>query len=114
MAYGTRIAFDAVREVAFGSITGSYTTLGTPLTRHARIAYFANSTDGAIYISMDGVTNHILLAPNSFQLFDFAANLIRDDGLFISQDTQFYVKSAGALTKGEVAIEIITGQGAPA
>ena len=114
MAYGTRIAFDSVREAAFGTITGSYLPIGAPLTRHARIAYFGNSTDGFVYVSLDGVHNHILLAPNSFQLFDFAANLIRDDGLFISQETQFYIKSAGSLTEGEVYIEIVTGIGAPA
>ena len=114
MAYGTRIAFDAVREAAFGSITGSYTPIGAPLAKHARIAYFGNSTDGAVYVSLDGVTNHMLLAGNSFQLFDFAANLIRDDGLFVAQETQFYIKSAAVLTKGEIYIEIITGIGAPA
>lgn len=114
MAYGTRIAFDTVRELAFGSIIASYTAVGTPLTRHARIISFNNSTDAFIYISLDGVNNHLLLAPNSFQLFDFSANLIRDDGLFVAEGTQFYVKTAGAPTKGEVWIEVITGIGAPA
>ncbi len=114
MAYGTRIAFDEVREAAFGAITGSYTPIGPPLTRHARIVYFGNSTDGLIYVSLNGTTNHLLIAPNAFQLFDFAANLIRDDGLFVSQETQFYIKSAGALTKGEFWIEVVTGIGAPA
>lgn len=114
MAYGTKVSFDAIREVAFGSITASYVALGTPLGRHARIISFNNSTDQAIYVSLNGTTDHIKVASNSFQLFDFSTNKIRDDGLFVAEETQFYVKYAAALTRGAFWIEVITGVGAPA
>lgn len=108
MAYGTRVQFEAVREVGFGSISGSYSTVGSPLADHARIIRFVNTTDADVYISSDGTTNNIRLAPNSFILLDFSTNKIRDDGLFVSINTQFWVKQqSGAPTKGAVWLEVI-------
>lgn len=112
MAFGTRVQFDAVRELAFSGISGSYATVGTPLTDHARIINFNNSTNVDIYISLDGTTNNLRLAANTFQLFDFSTNKIQDDGLFVPIGTQFYAKQvSGAPASGTVWIEVISGAG---
>lgn len=112
MAYGTRAQFDAVRELAFGSISGSYAALGTALTDHARIVRIANGTDAQIYVSVDGSTNNFRLAANSFALFDFSTNKIRDDGLFVAVGTQFYAKQvSGAPTSGAVWVEVVSAAG---
>lgn len=112
MAYGIRAQFDAVREVAFGGISGTYAAIGTALTDHARIIRIANSTNAEIYVSLDGTTNNFRLAINSFALFDFSTNKIRDDGLFVAVGTQFYVKQvSGAPTSGSVWVESIFATG---
>lgn len=112
MAYGTRAHFDAVREVAFGSISGTYAAVGSALTDHARIIRFVNSTNAEVYISADGATNNLRLAAGSFALFDFSTNKIQDDGLFVSIGTQFYVKQvSGAPGSGAVWVEVINGTG---
>ena len=112
MAYGTRAEIDAVRELAFGSISGSFTAVGTPLTQHARVVIFTNSSNAEIYISTDGTTNNLRLASNSFKLIDFSTNKIRDDGLFVSIGTQFYTKQvSGAPSSGAVWIEVIYAAG---
>lgn len=112
MAFGTRAQIDTIRELAFGSISGSYATVGTPLTDHARLARIVNSTDAQVYISDDGVNNKLRLAANSYILFDFSANKIRDDGLFFPVGSQFYVKQvSGAPTTGSVWVEIVYATG---
>lgn len=112
MAYGTRAKFDAIRELAFGGISGAYAAIGGPLTDHARIIRFVNSTNAEIYITTDTSENEIRLAASSFVLFDFSTNKIRDDGLFVHIGTQFYAKQvSGAPTSGGVWIEVISAEG---
>lgn len=112
MAYGRRVNFEAVREVAFGGIGAAYAALGTALTDHARIISISNSTDAEVYISFDGVNDHIRMAANSFQLFDLTANKVRDDGYFIANGTIIYQRRvAGAPTSGAVWVEIVIATG---
>ena len=112
MAYGTRATFDAVRELAFGSVGASYTAVGSALSDHARIVCMNNSTNEDVYISVDGTTNNFRLAANSFRLIDFSSNKIRDDGLFVSIGTVFYAKRvSGAPTSGTVWIEVTFATG---
>jgi len=108
MAYGRRVQFEAVREAAFGAIGAAYAALGAVLTDNARIISITNSTDAEVYISFDGVNNHIRLAANSFKIFDLTANKVRDDGYFIATNTQIYqMRVAGAPTVGSLWVEVI-------
>ena len=110
MAFNTRVNFDPVRELAFGGISGTYAAVGTPLTNPSRMVAFNNATDVMVYISFDGVNNHLKLASNSFKLFDFATNRIQEDGFFVSIGTQFYVKQvSGAASTNGVWIEVCYG-----
>lgn len=113
MAYGTRAAFEAVREVAFGSVTGAYTAVGTATTDQTRIVHIVNTLSTDVYISLDGITDHLRIAGGGFVLFDFSSNKVHDDGLFLKEGTVFYVKqtSAGAPASGNLWIEIAYGQG---
>lgn len=112
MAYGTRAAFEAVREVAFGSIGASYAAVGSAITDHARLIRIVNATDAQVYISVDGTTNQIRMAANSFFIMDFSANKVRDDGLFLPVGTVFYAKQvSGAPTTGGLWIEVVYAQG---
>lgn len=112
MAFGTKVAFEAVREVAAASITASYTAVGTATLDHARLISISNGTNAEVYISIDGVVNHLRLASNSFKLFDFTSNKVMDDGLFLAQGTIFYIKLVGAAaTTGSVWIEVAYASG---
>lgn len=112
MTYGTKATFEAVREVAFGSIGSSYAALGSALTDHARLVRFVNTSDAEVYISLDGSTNHIRLGMGSFFLIDLTANKVRDDGFFISVGTIFYQKYvSGAPTSGNLWIEVLYAEG---
>jgi hypothetical protein len=112
MAFGTRAQFDAVRELAFGSITTSYAAVGAALTDHARLVVITNSSDAEVHVSLDGTTNNLRLAANSFKLFDFSTNKIRDDGLFVTMGTVFYAKRvSGAPSTGAVWIEVVSATG---
>ncbi len=112
MAYGTRAIFEAVRELAFGGIGAAYAVVGTSLTDHARLVRFVNTTDAEVYVSTDGVIDHIRMAAGSFFILDFSANKVRDDGLFLPIGTQFQVKrQAGAPTSGSFWIEVVAATG---
>lgn len=112
MAFGTRAKFDAVREVAFGGISGTYAVVGSPLTDHARIIRFVNSTNVEVYITTDPTLDQIRMAASSFVLYDFSTNRIQNDGLFVHIGTQFYVKQvSGAPASGGVWIEVISAEG---
>lgn len=112
MAFGTRVKFDAVREIAFGDVSASYAALGTPLNDHCRLIKFNNGLDASVYISFDGVHNHLRLPPNSFSLFDLSANKIRDDGLFIAAGTQIYIKEvSSSVSSGACWVEVMVAEG---
>lgn len=112
MAYGTRVKFDPVREIAFGDISGTYATVGTPFTDHVRLINFNNSTGQDLYISFNGVDDHLRIASNSFKLFDLSANRIREDGLFLAVGTQIYVKIVSAsVVAGNFWVEVLSAEG---
>jgi len=112
MAFGTRVAFEEIRELDFGDISGTYVALGIPLTQHTRLISLSNSTDEELYISFNGTTNHLRLAHNSFKLFDLSANKVRDDGLFIAAATQVYVKEVSSTpSSGSVWMEVLYAEG---
>ncbi len=112
MAYGTRAQFEAIREVAFGSIGANYAAIGTAITDHAREVRIVNGTDDEVYISIDGTTDHIRMAANSFYVIDFSSNKIRDDGLFLPIGTIFSQKRvSGAPTSGALWIEVLFAAG---
>lgn len=112
MSYGRRVSFEAVREAAFGAIGVNYAAIGSVTTDYTRIVSFFNSTDADVYISLDGVTNHLRIASGTGQVIDLTANKVRDDGLFIKLGTQFYQKRAGgAPTTGNVWIQTVSAAG---
>lgn len=111
MAYGTRAAFEAVKEIAFGSVGAAYTAVGTAIADHARLVRIVNNMDTQMYISTDGATDMIRMAAGSFFIMDLSSNKVRDDGLFLPVGTQFYVKQVVAPSSGNLWIEVLYAQG---
>jgi hypothetical protein len=112
MSYTTQAKMDAIRSVPFGSITGSFVALGTPLQFPARIACFTNTTDQDMFLSTDGSTSQIFVPAGSFKLFDITTNHrpVNHDDFVFAIGTQFSVKYASAPSKGGVYIEILYAQ----
>lgn len=106
-----KVYFDSLRSLAFGSISGTYAAVGTPLGFPARIICFTNRTVGDMIFSTDNTdaAGQILVPAGSFKLYDMTANLVpsKDDGFFIAKGTQFYVKQVAAPVSGAVYIEIV-------
>lgn len=105
---------DALRSKAFGSITGSYTTLGTALTHLWRMFKVTNSTNGDLLISFDGTTDNLFIPANSFTLYDLSTNappIAEVDNLVLGIGTQFYVKQSSAPSSGSLYLEGLYARG---
>lgn len=109
MTYGIHAIFDTLREVTSGSIAAQYTAVGTALAHEARMVQIVNSTDKALYISIDASTNIMRIPAGVTQNLDLCTNKVKDDGFFIAVGTQFYVNrtEAGAPGSGSIAIQVI-------
>lgn len=107
MAYGTRAGFEPLRSVAFGSLTGTYAPLGSIFSGHVRIATFNNSTNQDVLFSLDGTTDHIRIVAGTSRVFEFATNRISEDGFFLPEGTQIYVKYATSPSSGAAWVETV-------
>jgi hypothetical protein len=95
---------EALRSLAFGSISGTYANLGSATTHPISMANIANTTDKDLIFSWNGgTTDHMRLGPNTVRPIPLAAlQLLKQTG------AQFAVKDAGsATTTGAAIVEII-------
>lgn len=115
MTYGIHARFDTLREVLSASIAAAYTAVGAALTHEARMIQVVNSTDKALYISIDAATNIMRIPAGVTQNLDLCSNEVRDDGFFVPVGTQFYVNrtEAGATASGSIAIQVIYADPTP-
>ncbi|MCE5319435.1 MAG: hypothetical protein LLG04_18975 [Parachlamydia sp.] len=113
MAFGTRLRWEELRSLAFGGIGAAFAVIGGPTLHHTRMLQFFNSTDKEVLISDDGITTEISLPSNTGLIIDCTANKVRDDGLFVHRETQFWVKqgSAGAPGSGKVTLSVMYADG---
>lgn len=103
---GVRLKPEEVREVAFGALTNSFVNLGAAISRPLNEITFINETNAAVYVSLDGTTNHWRISPGTCRTIDVKAN----DGYF-EEGQQFSVKYATAPTgpaDSVFAIETLT------
>lgn len=84
---GNSIKVEAIREVAFGSITNAFLPLGSIFTRDAFRLWMTNNTDVDIYISVDGSTDNMKFPAYSVRALDEKTN-----DMFRKKGTQFYIK----------------------
>lgn len=105
------VRFDPVRSLAFGSITGSYQTLGTAFTHAMRVLHFINDTDGDMMISFDGTTDNAPVLADSFSLYDLTSDQDSNEMFRYENGTQIYVKFLSAPTKGTFYLVCVYGKG---
>lgn len=104
------VRVDALRSVGFGSISGTYTALGTPFSHPMRLVCLTNDTDENVFISFDGVGDNLIVTKGGFKLFDLSTNKEENNTFFAFMvGTKFYVK--GSPSMGSVYLEAIYGQG---
>ena len=88
---GNSIKWNAIREIAAGSLTTSYQVLGGVFLQDSFRIWVTNNTNGDIYLSTDGVTNMLKLPAFSGRAYDNKTN-----DMFLKQATQIYIKFAAA------------------
>lgn len=109
-ALAIKLLPEAVRSLAFGSISGTYMGVGTPLSNPSRIILIQNFMDEAVMISFDGITDHLPVAADGFVLIDITANKTASQGFYIAEGTRFYAKElSSAPTSGSVYISSFYG-----
>lgn len=109
-----QVKADSIRTKAFGTVTNSYTAVGSPLTQNWRMFRIANNTDGDLLFSLDGTTDNFFVPAGGFVLYDMAANALNvldADWLVLKIGTQFYVKYVNAPTMNSIYIEGIYSEG---
>lgn len=87
--------FDALRVVAYTSITASYTAFGTTLAHSMRLLDFQNDTDAVIYISFDGINDNIALIPGAFRVYDVTSDQDTNEKFRYQNRTQIFLKYVG-------------------
>lgn len=106
------VRVDPLRTVAFGSITNSYTALGTAFTHPVRMIRITNTTDADMLFSFDTVNDNIIVPAGSFVLYDVTTNREENIIYFVfAVGTQFFIKYVSAPSRGTVYLECLYGQG---
>ena len=109
MARDIRLGYEALRSVAFGSITANYTLIGTAFAHPIRILLIANTCNTAMFISFDGTTDAILIPASTTLNFPITANRVDDNGLFLPIGAGPYIKYATAPASGTVYVSAFYG-----
>lgn len=107
-----RLLFEPVKSLAFGSIGAAYMGVGTAFDKPIRLLILQNLTDALVWISFDGIEDHIPLASISYIILDVTANKTTEEGWFVAEGTRVYVKQmVGAPTGGGVYVSACYGKG---
>lgn len=92
-ALAVRFQFEPLRTLAFGGISGTYASIGTPFVHPSRLLYIVNTTDADLTFSDDGVNDQFVIPATSYILLDIGSNKTMLGGsLNIAQGTTIYVK----------------------
>jgi hypothetical protein len=106
---GNFMKFEAMRVYAFGSITASYTAIGSATEPSVHQFILTNTTNQGLRFSFDGSTDHIYLASNTSFVSDVNANK-SGNHLFLGAGVTLYVKHEGsAPTVGNVYFSTMFG-----
>jgi hypothetical protein len=100
---GGSLKWNAIREIAAGSLTASYQDLGGVFLQDAYRLWFTNNTNGDAYFSNDGFTNMIKMPAFTGRAYDNKTN-----DAFCKSGTQWQVKfdSVPGSPVGWVGLEV--------
>lgn len=105
-----RFRAEPIRSIAFGSISGTYMGIGSAVQHPILQIYIVNTTDADLMFSIDGITDHFVVASHGFFLDDISSNKGRGGGLYLAEGTRLYVKQeSGSPTLGSVYFSTFYG-----
>jgi len=104
-----RLGFE-LKEFNAALLTGLYQTMGTPLENPAVYATIINASDTDVYISINGVDNHIRVPAGKTQpIPPYDRHNDRNDSRCVfAEKTQLYIKHNIAPGIGYIAVNICT------
>ncbi len=106
MSLKIKATWDAIRILAFGSISGTYAAIGSIIETPIVNLKIYNGTNVLLTFSTDGTTDNFVIPALSASVWDIASNrLATGEELTIKANTTFYVK--GAPASGSVYLEVI-------
>jgi len=112
MNLAKKLLFEPARSLAFGSVGAAYMGIGTAFDKPIRLIILQNLTDEVIWLSFDGIEDHIPLASISYIILDVTANKATEEGWFIGEGTRVYAKKlSGAPSSGAVYVSACYGKG---
>ena len=98
------VKVEELRELAHGSIDTSYVAVGSHFANPIFILNIVNDTDGGLYISYNGSTDHQRIPAKSSFVWDLNANKDTDNQLVFRASTTVYVKRDAVLSEGAVYV----------
>ena len=104
-----RARFEEQRSLAAASISGTYAGVGSALEHPARLVIINNLTDGDLQFSLNGITDHFVLAKRSAMVLDVASNQSREHGFYFAEGDRLYVKEIDNPTTGSVYFSVLYG-----
>lgn len=105
-----RMKIEPQRSIAFGSISGSYTGIGSAYNHPVRLYMLQNFTDAALQFSWDGVNDHFPLPAGGSMIIDITSNKSTPGGMFAaSEGDRTYVKTLDTPSSGSVYLSIFYG-----
>jgi hypothetical protein len=107
----SKVYFEPIRSITYADITDDLESFADPFANPVRIIDLFNDTDHSVYISFNGIDNHIYLPAHSGRIYDYAANKQAISYEFNQQkQTQLYITYVtDAPTLGAVYVTVIYG-----
>lgn len=111
------VVFDTLIVEAAASIEETFVAIGSSLSHKWRAFKITNLTDQDLIISLDGVTDNIIVPSFGFTLYDLSTNsppFGTNDNLVLPIGTQFYARSiteGGEPASGDLYIEGLYARG---
>jgi len=84
--------FEETRKLSFGSITADYVAVGSAFNNALSGLKVYNTTNSALDIAFDGITNKEFVPSNGFFVWDFGANKTDSAGMMKFPPKRVYVK----------------------
>ncbi len=107
------VKWDELRSLAFGLVGPAFTAVGSPFEHVVRIIIMQNLTDAQVFISEDGVNDHLTLPAGGQIVLDYMSDKSIIGGSFAQpKGTTIYVAHGGAApTTGSFFISVIYAKG---
>ena len=111
--YGTKVAFETLREATPAQIGATYAAVGAALAHNCRLLNLQNASDGDVYISFDGTNNHVHLAAVSSgnaaqRQYNFQENAVANQLFGMAKGVTIYAKDGTTPpANGNLIIEVV-------